>query len=146
MQVREVMTQHAEWITADISLKEAAQRMRERDIGCLPIGDNDRLVGMLTDRDIMCRAVAEGLDPSTTKVSAVMTKGVTWCFDDGSVEDVAEQMEQKQIHHMPVLNQQKRLIGIVSLSDLALRGPQGLSEKFFKLASRDATRHAAGQH
>jgi CBS domain-containing protein len=146
MQVREVMTQHAEWITADISLKEAAQRMRERDIGCLPIGDNDRLVGMLTDRDIACRAVAEGLDPSTTKVSAVMTKGVTWCFDDGSVEDVAEQMEQKQIHHMPVLNQQKRLIGIVSLSDLALRGPQGLSEKFFKLASRDATRHAAGQH
>jgi CBS domain-containing protein len=146
MLVHEAMAPHAEWITADITLKDAAQRMRDHNIGCLPIGENDRLVGMLTDRDLACRAVAQGLDATTTQVSAVMTKGVTWCFDDETVDDVVERMEQKQIHHIPVLNRQKRMIGILSLSDLALRGPQALSAKVFRLASRDATLHASRQH
>jgi CBS domain-containing protein len=146
MLVHEAMAPHAEWITADITLTDAAQRMRDHNIGCLPIGENDRLVGMLTDRDLACRAVAQGLDATTTQVSAVMTKGVTWCFDDETVDDVVERMEQKQIHHIPVLNRQKRMIGILSLSDLALRGPQALSAKVFRLASRDATLHASRQH
>jgi CBS domain-containing protein len=140
------MTQHAEWITPNITLKDAAQRMRDQDIGCLPVGENDRLVGMLTDRDLACRAVAQGLDAATTEVADVMTKGITWCFDDETVADVVERMEQKQIHHMPVLNREKRMIGILSLSDLALRGPEALSTQVFKLASRDATRHASRQH
>jgi CBS domain-containing protein len=143
MLVHEAMTTHAEWITLGITLKDAAQRMRDQDIGCLPIGENDRLVGMLTDRDIACRAVAQGLDAATTKVADVMTKGITWCFDDETVDDVVERMEQKQIHHIPVLNRQKRMIGILSLSDLALRGPQDLSARIFRLASRDSTRHAS---
>src|SRR5260370_4476461 len=146
MLVREAMTQHAEWIRANITLKDAAQRMRDQDIGCLPVGENDRLVGMLTDRDLACRAVAQGLDAATTEVADVMTKGITWCFDDETVADVVERMEQKQIHHMPVLNREKRMIGILSLSDLALRGPEALSTQVFKLASRDATRHASRQH
>ncbi len=146
MLVREAMTQHAEWITPNITLKDAAQRMRDQDIGCLPVGENDRLVGMLTDRDLACRAVAQGLDAATTEVADVMTKGITWCFDDETVADVVERMEQKQIHHMPVLNREKRMIGILSLSDLALRGPEALSTQVFKLASRDATRHASRQH
>jgi CBS domain-containing protein len=140
------MTQHAEWITPNITLKDAAQRMRDQDIGCLPVGENDRLVGMLTDRDLVCRAVAQGFDAATTQVADVMTKGITWCFDDETVADVVERMEQKQIHHMPVLNREKRMIGILSLSDLALRGPEALSTQVFKLASRDATRHASRQH
>jgi CBS domain-containing protein len=140
------MTQHAEWITPNITLKDAAQRMRDQDIGCLPVGENDRLVGMLTDRDLACRAVAQGLDAATTEVAYVMTKGITWCFDDETVDDVVERMEQKQIHHIPVLNREKRMIGILSLSDLALRGPEALSTKVFRLASRDATRHASRQH
>jgi CBS domain-containing protein len=146
MLVHEAMTTHAEWITSDITLKDAAQRMRDQGIGCLPIGENDRLVGMLTDRDIACRAVAQGLDAATTKVADVMTKGITWCFDDEIVDDIVERMEQKQIHHIPVLNRQKRMIGILSLSDLALRGPQALSAQVFRLASRDSTRHASQPH
>jgi CBS domain-containing protein len=146
MLVREAMTSHAEWIDPDITLKDAAQRMRDHDIGCLPIGKDDRLVGMLTDRDLVCRAVAQGLDPATTKVGDVMTKGITWCFDDETVEETVERMEQKQIHHLPVLNRQKRMTGILSLSDLALRGPQALSAKVSKLASRDSTRHASRPH
>src|ERR1700730_10396791 len=104
MQVHEAMTPHAEWITPDITLKAAAQRMRDHDIGCLPIGENDRLVGMLTDRDLACRVFAQGLDTGKTAVADVMTKGVTWCYDDQSVDDVVERMEQKQIHHIPVLD------------------------------------------
>jgi CBS domain-containing protein len=140
------MTPHAEWITPDITLKDAAQRMRDQDIGCLPVGENDRLVGMLTDRDLVCRAVAQGFDAATTQVADVMTKGITWCFDDETMDDVVERMEQKQIHHIPVLDRQKRMIGILSLSDLALRGPEALSTKVSRLASRDATRHASRQH
>jgi CBS domain-containing protein len=146
MLVHEAMTLHAEWVTPDMTLKDAAQRMRDQGIGCLPIGEEDRLVGMLTDRDLACRAVAQGLDAATTKVGDVMTKGITWCFDDETMDDVVERMEQKQIHHLPVLNRQKRMIGILSLSDLALRGPQALSGKVFVLASRDATRRASRPH
>jgi CBS domain-containing protein len=146
MLVHEAMTRHAEWVTPDMTLKDAAGLMRDQGIGCLPIGEEDRLVGMLTDRDLACRAVAQGLDATTTKVGDVMTKGITWCFEDETMDDVVERMGQKQIHHMPVINRQKRLIGILSLSDLALRGPEALSTKVFGLASRDATRRAARPH
>ena len=143
MLVHEVMTPHAEWIAPSLTLAEAARKMRDHKIGCLPVGENDRLVGMLTDRDIVCRAVAVGSDPKTTKAVDVMTKGITWCFDDESVDDVMERMEAKQIHHIPVLSRQKRMIGILSLSDLAMRGPRDLLSRLSQLASRDSRRHAA---
>ena len=146
MFVHEAMTPQAEWINPDIPLREAAQRMRDHNIGCLPIGKDDRLIGILTDRDLACRAVAQGLDSARTKVSDVMTKGVTWCFEYESVDDVVQRMEDKQIHHLPVLNRQKRLIGILSLSDLALRAPTSLSAMISRLTSRDATRHATQPH
>ena len=133
----------AEWITPDVLLTEAALRMRDKNIGCLPVGENDRLVGMITDRDLACRAVADGLNPQNTKARDVMTKGITWCFDDESVADAVQRMEQKQIHHMPVLDRQKRMVGILSLSDLALKGPQELFTQVSKLTSRDASRHAS---
>lgn len=142
MLVREAMTQHAEWIGPDSSLAEVAQRMRDNCIGCLPVGVHDRMVGMITDRDLACRAVADGLNPKTTRARQIMTKGVTWCFDDETVEGAVRRMEEKKIHHMPVINRQKRLVGILSLSDLALRGPQELSIDISRLTSRDA-RHAA---
>lgn len=142
MLVREAMSQHAEWIGPETSLAEVAQKMRDKGIGCLPVGVNDRMVGMITDRDLACRAVADGLNPKTAKAKQVMTKGVTWCFDDDNIAGVMRRMEDKKIHHMPVINHQKRLIGILSLSDLALRGPQELSIDISRLTSRDA-RHAA---
>jgi CBS domain-containing protein len=139
MFVREVMTAHAEWIAPTLSVTEAARKMRDYKIGCLPVGENDRLVGMLTDRDIICRAVADGADPATTRAADVMTKGITYCFDDDSVEAAIDQLEAKQIHHIPVLSREKkRMIGILSLSDLALRGPQNLWARVSQLASRDA--------
>lgn len=141
MFVRDAMTPHAEWIDPQVSLIDVARRMRDHNIGCLPVGENDRLIGIITDRDLACRAVAEGVDLTTAEAREVMTKGITWCFDDESVDDAVERMEEKQIHHMPVLNRQKRIIGILSLSDLALRGPQELFNKVSKLASRDASRH-----
>lgn len=142
MLVRDVMTKHAEWIGPETSLTEVGQKMRDKGIGCLPIGADDRLVGMITDRDLACRAVADGRNPKTTKAKQVMTKGIMWCFDDDDISDVTRRMEEKKIHHMPVISHQKRLVGILSLSDLALRGPQELSIDISRLTSRDA-RHAA---
>jgi CBS domain-containing protein len=142
MLVRDAMTPHAEWISPDISLTEVALRMRNQHIGCLPVGEKDRLIGMITDRDLACRGVAEGLNPGTAKARQVMTNGITWCFEDETVDEAAQRMEEKQIHHMPVLSRQKRMVGILSLSDLALKGPKGLLGQLSKLASRDAGRHA----
>ena len=143
MFVREAMTLHAEWISPDISLTEVALTMRDKEIGCLPVGEKDRLIGIITDRDLACRAVAEGLNPKTSKARAVMTKGITWCFEDESVDEAALRMEEKKIHHMPVLSRQKRIVGILSLSDLALKAPEELFRQVSKLTSRDAERHAA---
>ena len=139
MFVREVMTAHAEWIAPTLSVAEAARKMRDHKIGCLPVGENDRLVGMLTDRDIVCRAVAGGADPATTRTADVMTKGITYCYEDDTVDVAIDQLEAKQIHHIPVLSREKkRMIGILSLSDIALRGPQNLAARVSHLAARDS--------
>ena len=141
MKVRDIMTKHAEWIDADTPLKDVAKKMRDKNIGCLPVGENDRLIGMITDRDIACRAVADARDPVSTKARDVMTKGIAFCFDDQTDEDAAEMMEGKKIHHLPVLNREKRLVGVLSLGDLALRSSKALSAELIHLVSRDAERH-----
>jgi CBS domain-containing protein len=143
MLVKDCMTRKVEWIAPDVTLREAARRMKDNEVGCLPVGENDRLIGMITDHDIVCRAVADGKDPSKTRAREVMSNGITWCYEDQSLEDAIELMSGKQIHHLPVLNRSKRMIGMLSLSDLALRGGTELPGGFFKLLSRDATRHAA---
>ncbi len=142
MKVRDIMTKHAEWISADTPLKDVAKKMRDKDIGCLPVGENDRLIGMITDRDIACRAVASALDPASTKARDVMSKGVTWCFDDQTDAEAAELMETKKIHHLPVLSREKRIVGVLSIGDLALRSAKTLGAELIHLASRDAERHA----
>jgi CBS domain-containing protein len=126
MKVKEVMTPNPKWIGPNVSITEAAKLMRESDIGCVPVGQNDRLVGMLTDRDIACRSAAEGRDPKTTNVGDVMTKGVTFCIEDASIDDAARLMEQKQIRRLPVLNSKKRMVGIVTVGDIAERASQAL--------------------
>lgn len=139
MLVREAMTQRALWITPDVSLIQAAKKMRDENIGCLPVGENDRLIGMITDRDLACRAIAEGADPATTTARDVMTRGISYCFENDNLSEAVQLMEEKRIHHMPVLSSQKRMVGILSLSDLALKGPQDLSHEISRLASRDAS-------
>lgn len=143
MLVRDAMTAHAEWISPNISLTEVARKMRDADIGCLPVGENDRLIGMITDRDLACRGCAEGADPNTTKARKVMTAGITWCFEDDDIRDATRRMAEKQVHHMPVMNKEKRMTGILSLSDLALRAPKDLFGEVTRLVARDASRHAS---
>lgn len=142
MQIQDIMTPHVEVVCPDASLQEAARKMRSLDVGPLPVCDGDRLVGMLTDRDITLRAVAEGRDPQTTRVADVMTETVHYCFANDDVATAAEIMEQAQIRRLVVLNRDKRLVGIVSLGDLALRDTdpddEGLDQEVLERVSEPA--------
>src|SRR5438105_2986676 len=120
MQVNEVMTRDAECTRPEATLQEAAERMKALDVGSLPVCDNDHLIGVLTDRDITVRCVAEGHDPRTDRVRDAMTPHVHYCFDDNDVTDAAELMREKQVRRLPVLNHDKRMVGIVALGDLAV--------------------------
>jgi CBS domain-containing protein len=130
MFVRDVMTKGAECVTPSNSLQEAAQKMKNLDVGPLPVCDNDRLVGMVTDRDIAVRAVADGCDPRATHVKDVMTPDIVYCFEDQDVKEAARLMKENQIRRLVVLNRDKRLVGIVSLGDLAVEtGDEKLAGK-----------------
>ena len=130
MLVTDVMTRGAECIGPTNSLQAAAQKMRNLNVGVLPICDNDLLVGMITDRDITVRAVADGLDIRLTTVKDVMTPDVVYCFDDQDVQEAANLMQEQQVRRLVVLNRDKRLIGIVSLGDLAVEtGDENMAGK-----------------
>jgi CBS domain-containing protein len=121
MQLKDIMTPKPECTRPDATLQEAASRMRDLDVGPLPVcGENDRLVGMITDRDIAIRAVAEGKDPKTATVREAMSEDIVYGFEDQDVGDAARVMEQKQIRRLVVLDRDKRLVGIVSLGDIAV--------------------------
>ena len=120
MQVKDVMTRGVECVSPDATLQDAARKMKDLDVGPLPVCDNDRLAGMLTDRDIVVRAVAEGRDPRSAKVREAMTEGIDYCFEDDDVGQAAGLMRQRQVRRLVVLNRDKRLVGIVSLGDLAV--------------------------
>ncbi len=123
MQLKDIMTRDPVVLSPETPLKEAARQMRELDSGVMPVGEADRLFGMLTDRDLTIRATAEGKDPNTTPVREVMTPEVVYCFEDDDVRDAAKKMEEHQIRRLIVLNRDKRLVGIVSLGDLAVHAP-----------------------
>jgi CBS domain-containing protein len=120
MQIKEIMTREPVVIGPNVVLKEAAERMRDLDSGVMPVGQNDRLVGMLTDRDITIRATAAGKDPNRTRVEEVMTPDVVYCFEDDDAVAAANIMEEHQLRRLIVLNRDKRLVGILSLGDLAV--------------------------
>jgi CBS domain-containing protein len=139
MQVAEIMTRNPEVLSSDFLLKDAALRMQQLDVGMLPIRDGDRLVGMLTDRDITVRATAAGRDPTKTQVREVMTPEVIYCFEDQDVSEAAKLMQEKQIRRLPILNREKRLVGIVSLGDLAVHsGEEKAVNKTIKEVSAPA--------
>jgi CBS domain-containing protein/sporulation protein YlmC with PRC-barrel domain len=120
MQVKEIMTRQVEVIHPEATLWEAAQKMAALDVGPLPVCNGDQLVGMLTDRDITVRAVAKGRDPKTTKVHEVMTPEAIYVFEDQDIGEAAQMMMEQQIRRLVVLNGDKKLVGIVSLGDLAV--------------------------
>ena len=121
MLLREMMTDTIEDIAADATLMQAAEKMKRLDIGAIPVRENDRLVGMITDRDIAVRGVAEGHDPRRTPVSEAMSRDICFCYEDDSVESAAKLMEEKQIRRLAVFDRSQRPIGMVSLGDLAVR-------------------------
>jgi CBS domain-containing protein len=119
MKIREAMTRDVRMVRPDQTIREAAHLMAELDIGALPVEDGDRLVGMITDRDIAVRAVAEGRG-ADTMVREVMTNEVKYCFDDQDIEEVTRNMGEQRLRRLPVVDRNKRLVGILSLGDLAL--------------------------
>jgi CBS domain-containing protein len=120
MQLRDVMTKDVKLTDPGMTLKGAATLMRDGDFGLLPVGENDRLVGTITDRDIVVSAVAEGKDPNTATVRDAMSEGVLYCFEDQPADEAADVMRERQVRRLPVLNRDKRLVGIVALADLAV--------------------------
>ncbi|HEV8606231.1 MAG TPA: CBS domain-containing protein [Tepidisphaeraceae bacterium] len=121
MLLRDVMTRNVEDISSEMKLTEAAQKMRALDVGALPVCENGRMVGMLTDRDIALRAVAEGRDPMRTSAKEAMTPSIIYCFDDQDVREAVSIMEDRQIRRLLVFNRQNEPCGIVSLGDIATR-------------------------
>ena len=121
MQLNRIMTEYVEVIAPKMPIQEAAKQMRSLDVGVLPVCNGDRLVGMLTDRDVTIRAVADGRDPKTTTVEEVMTRHVHCCFEDQDTKEAERVMEKNQIRRLPVLDRDKRIVGIVSLGDLAIK-------------------------
>ncbi len=118
MKVKTAMHRGVTWVDPNTPVELLARLMQKHDIGAIPIGENDRLVGMVTDRDIVCRCIAAGGDPKTTTARDVMTEGIIFCLDKQELDDAARLMEMKQVRRLPVINGKKRMIGILSLGDV----------------------------
>ena len=133
MQIKELMSPDVILASPQQTVSEVAQVMAARDIGFMPVGDHDRVVGMVTDRDIVVRGVAAGKGPDTP-VSEVMTGDVRYCFEDEDVDHVVRNMGENQVRRLPVMNREKRLVGIVTLADAALEhDPVVVGEAFLRV-------------
>ncbi len=121
--LKDLMSRDVKVISPDMSIREAAREMRDGDFGMLPVGENDRMIGTISDRDIAIRAVAEGKD-TDTKVRDVMSEGVAWAYEDDSVEEAAKIMSKRQVRRLPVVDRDKRLVGIVALGDFAVESSE----------------------
>ncbi len=145
MRVSEYMTSNVRIADPDQTLREAAQAMARLDAGAMPVGENDRLVGMITDRDIAIRGVAEGKGPDAS-IREVMTSDVEYCFDDDDVEEVLHKMGRLQVRRLPVLNRGKRLMGIVSIGDLARNGERSETGAALSDISMPGGQHSQTAH
>ena len=145
MRVSECMTRDVKMANPQESICDAAKMMADCDAGILPVSDNDRLVGMITDRDIAVRGVAEGKGPSAT-VGDVMSAEVKYCYEDDDIDDVLRNMGALQVRRLPVLNREKRLVGIVSLSDLVTGSAKGHAGEALKEIARPGGEHSQTRH
>ena len=118
-QLKDLMSRDVKVISPDMSIQDAARKMRDGDFGMMPVGEDDRMIGTLSDRDIAIRAVADGMD-ADTKVRDVMSEGIAWAYEDDSVEQAAKIMSEWQVRRLPVVDRDKRLVGIVALGDFAV--------------------------
>jgi CBS domain-containing protein len=136
MKVKDAMHRGVDWVSPETPVTEVAKLMCEHDIGSLPIGENDKLVGMVTDRDIVCKGVAkEGFDLSRATARDVMTEGIHCCREDDDLAKAVRHMEQLQIRRLPVVNKNKRMVGILSLGDVSRSAPSDLLSECVKSVS-----------
>jgi CBS domain-containing protein len=142
--VADVMSHNVRLVTPEDTVQQATRLMRDEDTGLLPVGEGDRLVGMVTDRDIAVRLVAEGKDPTRTKVREVMTQDVKYVFEDEDLEHVADNMAEQQVRRLPVVNHAKRLVGVISLGDLARSRSGRLAGRAMRGIAREGGRHMQG--
>jgi len=127
MKVKNAMHQGAEWVAPETTVAEVARKMKELDVGSIPVGENDKLIGMVTDRDITCRAVANGRDLSKLTARDVMTKGIVYCRDSEELDDALRIMESKKVRRLPVINEKKRMVGMLSFGDVSHAASHELS-------------------
>ena len=139
--VGKVMSRDVSMIGPEDTLRDAAELMRKIDAGVLPVAENDRLIGMITDRDIAIRGIGGGLGQDA-KVRGVMTEEVMYCFEDEDIEHVASSMAELRVRRLPVMSRQKRLVGIVSLGDLATNGSLPLGAKALHGVSQEGGSHS----
>src|SRR5690606_2470090 len=135
MKVSEVMHPGVHWVEPGTPIIEIAKLMRDQDIGSLPVGEDDRLVGMVTDRDIVCRGIAQGLDCSVMTARDVMSSGIIYCRDNEELDDAVRIMEQHEVRRLPVINDDKRMVGILSLGDISHSAPRQVSGEVLQSVS-----------
>ncbi len=136
IKVKDAMHKGVDWVSPDTPVTELAKLMREHDIGAIPIGENDRLIGMVTDRDIVCKGLAQdSFDARRATARDVMTPGIHCCRDDDDLAKAVRHMEQLQVRRLPVINKSKRMVGILSLGDISNSAPGDLLSECVKRVS-----------
>jgi len=135
MKIKEMMHKGVEWVSPETPVTALAKKMLQHDVGALPVGENDRLIGMVTDRDIAVRGVAKGKDISKLTARDIMTKGVIWCRDSENADDAAHIMETKHLRRLPVIDENKRMVGMLSLGDISHTASQRIAAEVTKRVS-----------
>ena len=136
MKVKDAMHRGVDWVGPDTPIADLAKLMRQHDIGAIPIGEDDRLVGMVTDRDIVCKGLAEdGFDPRRATARDVMTPGIHCCNEDDDLAKAVRHMEQLKIRRLPVINKNKRMVGILAIGDISHAAPSDLLSECVKSVS-----------
>jgi CBS domain-containing protein len=136
MKVKDVMHKGVDWVAPDTPLTDIAKLMRQHDIGAIPIGENDRLIGMVTDRDIVCKGLAEdGFEASRATTRDVMTPGIHCCREDDDLAKAVRHMEELKVRRLPVINKSKRMVGILSLGDVSSSAPSDLLSEIVRSVS-----------
>lgn len=143
MKIEAAMHKGARWVSPDTTVAAIAALMKKDDIGSVPVGENDRLIGMVTDRDLVTRAFKNGADPGKLTARDVMTKGIVYCRTDQSVQDAIKLMEEKKVRRLPVIDADKRLVGILGLSDISQHASR---ERCGELVQAVASPHQSSAH
>jgi CBS domain-containing protein len=136
MKVKDVMHKGVDWVGPDTPIAEIAKLMRQHDVGSIPIGENDKLVGMVTDRDIVCKGLAtDGFDPRRATARDVMTEGIHCCREDDDLAKAIRHMESLKIRRLPVINKNKRMVGMLSLGDISTTATTDLLSEWARSVS-----------